>query len=186
MARLVVKNGYQKDICYDEIGLCAQNRHYSRFRTLAQIPKTCHNELEIEVRDIWSKPELFWFGRHTRLCALQALPISVQDEVVRPIRHTFARLEEAAIANTCPRLDGIHCFLLRSESKKILCHFFQVFHQSWIYAVVDHLLPFPTFKQLISQSNFINLECSPTKPIVRRELDIHISVLPFACINVLF
>ena len=26
MARLVVKNGHQKDTCYKEIGLCAQNK----------------------------------------------------------------------------------------------------------------------------------------------------------------
>ena len=34
MARLVVKNGHQNDICFYEIGLCAQNyRHHSRFNT---------------------------------------------------------------------------------------------------------------------------------------------------------
>jgi hypothetical protein len=27
MARFWVKNGFQKDMCYDEIGLCAQNIH---------------------------------------------------------------------------------------------------------------------------------------------------------------
>jgi hypothetical protein len=31
-ARLMVKNGHQKDMCYDEIGLCAQiSRHHSKF-----------------------------------------------------------------------------------------------------------------------------------------------------------
>ena len=27
MGRLLVKNGYLKDMCYDEVGLCVQNTH---------------------------------------------------------------------------------------------------------------------------------------------------------------